>query len=979
MRASQPLWTCGSGVHSWLAALGLLLTLGASPRAAQADPAAYCGPTGDVSIEQGQGLPLPNRYENPTDLVVSFYVIIQNANIFNFPNPLYGPLILNPHENRSIPDLAFPTSDATPTGSDTLILDVFGTATSGTVTTNWGPFRCTYQLTVLPPIRDLIVVPVRWCAVEGSPQAHGRPGPKNNGGAFTTTYAQRLLIALQQISDQIYLPQSDTHILFRSVSGPQGIPVIDDPVDDGSCVLCRTTPGAFDPDQNLETALLQCRQAWDQLYPGLRGTLLVNATAFPYRISGETPGFSDFTLHADIQPLLCNFPAALDIPYLLSIQGSAVFDPDEEGILVIDKHVKTLGHELGHSLALGHGDGLDNNMDGSPAGTPPPSKRLYDALCDPLGVDANDFPIEDKGTTAHSLMDYSDSLFLSPLQRETLRYIAKLVPGSSFSGVNDPAGSLVSPPRACAPKCGLPDDLFVVEAGMAETPPLAATTFWHAVRGPLPAGAADDYLMFVDLDGNAATGCDPASLFPRFQGFSGAELVSRVTVSNSGGKLQATPTAWRCQGGSLVQIQDAAVKATVLTSVHKDAPKPSSPSPHAMRVSLRLPDALRGPAANQVRLQAIALGAGGQADLLPATGNGGSVSLTPPPLPECTLVRPLLAPGQGTTVRASHLSPNQPADLLVGDQVVATGATNAAGDLAIDFNLPAHSRQGLRPVLVLLRGGAENAFCSLRVEGKPVTPATSSQIIPSPDGAGWSNTDVTVSLAAADRPGGPGLQNLTYSATGAQPLPLTKVAGGTASIALANEGETDLSFFATNQDAVTEAPQALAVRIDKTRPTVTYSGNAGSYAITANVNITCHAADALSGVAYTTCQDIKGPARTFAVGTNSYSAVAVDFAGNKGAGTTTFTVKPTLDNLCTLTQRFLAPPDRPDATGSLAKVLCGKLKEARDSQAAGRMEKSKQPLDDYIRALRETAPQRLDPSLADLLIRLASACTKAPC
>jgi len=309
-------------------------------------------------------------------------------------------------------------------------------------------------------------------------------------------------------------------------------------------------------------------------------------------------------------------------------------------------------------------------MDGEKAGTL--GKRLYDGYCDPLGVNDRDFPVEDTGTTARSLMDYTESSTIAPLQKETLRALAKLVPGASFTNVNDPAGSLVAPPRACEPACGLPLDLFLTEAGMAQTPPLAVTTFWHAIRGPLPESTSNDYLAFVDLDDDSSTGCDPSALFPGHAGFSGAELVSQVTVSTVGGGEQATPTVWRCQGGSFEQLSDPAIEALVLKPGTADVSRIAADPALAVIVSVTLPDALRGPAATRVRLQAIAERPGAGADRLPAAGHGGVFSLIPPALPECTLARPLLAPGGRTTVRASGLTPNRAADIYVGDRIVAT-------------------------------------------------------------------------------------------------------------------------------------------------------------------------------------------------------------------------------------------------------------------------------------------------------------------
>jgi hypothetical protein len=80
---------------------------------------------------------------------------------------------------------------------------------------------------------------------------------------------------------------------------------------------------------------------------------------------------------------------------------------------------------------------------------------------------------------------------------------------------------------------------------------------------------------------------------------------------------------------------------------------------------------------------------------------------------------------------------------------------------------------------------------------------------------------------------------------------------------------------------------SLTVKLDKTPPTITFSGNSGTYSILGTVSITSSASDNLSGVASSTCQSISGPAYNFTPGTNSFSATATDNAGNTVTGTTT--------------------------------------------------------------------------------------------
>ena len=105
---------------------------------------------------------------------------------------------------------------------------------------------------------------------------------------------------------------------------------------------------------------------------------------------------------------------------------------------------------------------------------------------------------------------------------------------------------------------------------------------------------------------------------------------------------------------------------------------------------------------------------------------------------------------------------------------------------------------------------------------------------------------------------------------------------------------------------VTDLALVLSCPTDTTPPTVTYSGNAGSYTVDQQVNITCVAADEPggSGIASTTCANVVGPAEGFGLGTKSFSATATDNAGNTGSGSVSFTVTVTPASLCNLTMQF---------------------------------------------------------------------------
>ncbi len=186
---------------------------------------------------------------------------------------------------------------------------------------------------------------------------------------------------------------------------------------------------------------------------------------------------------------------------------------------------------------------------------------------------------------------------------------------------------------------------------------------------------------------------------------------------------------------------------------------------------------------------------------------------------------------------------------------------------------------------------AAGLYHSLAIVPGDVTPPSASPVaVPEANAGGWNNSDVTVSWNWSDDPGGSGIDpaSCTQSST--------------------SSGEGALTLTATCSDlAGNQGSATYQVNVDKRAPAVTYSGNAGVYTVDQTVAITCTAADAAggSGLAATTCADVKAPAYTLPLGATTYSASATDTAGNVGSASTTVTVKVTPSSLCALTARFV--------------------------------------------------------------------------
>jgi hypothetical protein len=183
---------------------------------------------------------------------------------------------------------------------------------------------------------------------------------------------------------------------------------------------------------------------------------------------------------------------------------------------------------------------------------------------------------------------------------------------------------------------------------------------------------------------------------------------------------------------------------------------------------------------------------------------------------------------------------------------------------------------------------------------------------------------------------------------------------------------------ATNGDATLEAPTAPATRVDTlsivppngggdgdgdgdgdddgdgdtdtTAPTITFGGNAGSYGLMDQVNITCVATDAGSGIATVNCPTVNALAYTLALSTTTLQASATDIAGNTATASTMFTVTADANSLCTLARSFVSNAGQGNA-------LCAQLRNSTKAFA------------NHVRSQRGKA---LSNAHADILLALAA-------
>ncbi|HEY6990013.1 MAG TPA: hypothetical protein VH369_16575 [Bryobacteraceae bacterium] len=413
--------------------MSILLVAAGSLRPA-ALPSVPCAQHAPLTLRLGQGIPLPRSFSNPTSSAVTFSLRME-------ANPLFGPahaigdsVRVAAHSGVTLSEApVHPTHLRTPLGGAHVVISVLTDRTGNTAVGT-----CDYNLSLVAPpgkqigvsifqVRWLVQIPVRLCAIDGSPAA---------------TAPSVVLKLLDQVNDTIWYPGAQ--IAFSSAI-ETGIPVIPDPSpNDGSAKGDLTV--AFLSGEPAAAASA-CEAAWASKFPGQPGIAVVTARKFINSglTLGVTPGPDTGLMVASAKAGsgkrgddLCGFPLhvrADDVVNMNRRPFSVVVDASF--IPASSDPARNLAHELGHNLFLGHGNGLDDNHDGKPTGMRGPLR--YDEYCDPGWMLPPNFEelAEDKNTVFVSCAQNGSLMFpsascpnLQPLQVETARGVALLMPGA---------------------------------------------------------------------------------------------------------------------------------------------------------------------------------------------------------------------------------------------------------------------------------------------------------------------------------------------------------------------------------------------------------------------------------------------------------------------------------------------------------------------------------------------------------------------
>ncbi|MFH1338997.1 MAG: thrombospondin type 3 repeat-containing protein [Candidatus Omnitrophota bacterium] len=189
-----------------------------------------------------------------------------------------------------------------------------------------------------------------------------------------------------------------------------------------------------------------------------------------------------------------------------------------------------------------------------------------------------------------------------------------------------------------------------------------------------------------------------------------------------------------------------------------------------------------------------------------------------------------------------------------------------------------------------------------------IAPTTTASISPSPNQAGWNNTNVTITLTAADNQGGLGVKEIHYTLTGAEAREST-ISADTTQIFISTEGTTVLTYWTVDNAENTESVKSLTVKLDKTPPEITanISPEPNPYGWNnTDVTVTFSATDTLSGIA-----TVTEPIAVTTEGANQYmGGETTDIAGNRATTYVTINIDKTPPTVTvTATPDTLWPPN----------------------------------------------------------------------
>lgn len=261
----------------------------------------------------------------------------------------------------------------------------------------------------------------------------------------------------------------------------------------------------------------------------------------------------------------------------------------------------------------------------------------------------------------------------------------------------------------------------------------------------------------------------------------------------------------------------------------------------------------------------------------------------------------------GNSVLADNGGPTQTVALVRGSPAIDRGNS---------FGATVDQRGTPRPrdyaSIVNAEGGDGSDVGAFEyVDPDAAPPTVEANSTPLPNGDGPNNSDVTVAMSATDEADGSGVWRISYSASGAQQVSEQNVAGNSAELVVSADGETVVTYWATDGAGNRSESKTLTINLDKTAPETSIGSGPSTPTRSASASFGFSSPEAgatfeckLDGGAFAPCTSPKGYS-ALKDGKHTFSVRAVDTAGNTDStpATRAFTVDTTAPKVSKTTPR----------------------------------------------------------------------------
>jgi hypothetical protein len=593
-------------------------------------------------------------------------------------------------------------------------------------------------------------IPAKWSSVEGSPAV---TDPGNVGEATTKDVLWR---RHERVTDCVFGPAGDISLRSAAVHAIPIFPVVDDPIppaDGGPGVLGDITHPCCD---TTELCLLanSTQAAWDELGLGGVGINIVNVRRFvnlagcPASCNGNSLlgiAYIPVDLCGEVLTPLAGSPLSVFVTdNAFTFPGSPLLaaglqdlaGPGADGVCDW-----VLAHEVGHALSLFHGNGIDTDGDGV-VGEDPFSVTRCNGTVSNIADGANsswdcgDMTADEDGAmdTLTNIMHptYCNNGTGNGVNTTAAQNAAIVAEMMTIPGIvmDPPEGDVFVPIIMDSQADAIHEDggeqpqldISLVTVGeMVDKRMLFGTV---ELAGAVHPNEVVEAWTALDLDRNAATGGDPASELGLAMRLRGIELLVGMQVMR--GDPPNVPqrlavAVLRHANQRFQRLQDDRIIGRlgqrILHLCYGDDPRLNLRMQQLQLghiLAWELPLELAGPHALQIRSETITRRPGANE---PAADSFVSLLMTfeLPQFPQCMLEPFEVSPGDEVKASAFGLNPDDDAMVLVGDDVVGSGRTDAGGDVVIVFRVPAGTPPGPRLVTIGTSNAALTSDCRLIV------------------------------------------------------------------------------------------------------------------------------------------------------------------------------------------------------------------------------------------------------------------------